>query len=50
MTPITHLYTVRVCTLIVRRPLKTRASRLRRALTGRHWHGYDVAHRARHQQ
>jgi hypothetical protein len=21
-----------------------------RALTGRHWHGYDVAHRARHQQ
>jgi hypothetical protein len=50
MTPITHLYTVRACALIVRRPVKTKASRLRRALTGRHGHGYDAAHRARHHQ
>jgi hypothetical protein len=36
VTPITHLYTVRACCLIVRRPVKTRASRRRRALTGNH--------------
>jgi hypothetical protein len=35
VTPIINLYTVRACALIVRRPLKTRASRLWRALTGR---------------
>jgi hypothetical protein len=48
MTPIINLFMVRACCLIVRRPLKTGASRLRRALTGRHGYGYDVAHRARH--
>jgi hypothetical protein len=50
MTPITHLYTVRACALIVRRPVKTKASRLWRALTGRHGHRYDAAHRARHRR
>jgi len=30
--------------LIVRRPVKTRASRLRRALTGRHGQWHDAAH------
>jgi hypothetical protein len=40
-------YTCTSCALIVRRPLKTRASRRRRALTGRHGYGYDAAHRAR---
>ena len=44
VSPITHLYTVRACCLIVRRPLKTRASRRRRALTGRQGHRYDAAH------
>jgi hypothetical protein len=47
-TAIINLYTVRACRLIVRRPVKTRASRLWRALTGRHGQGYDAAHRARH--
>ena len=50
VTLITHLFTVRACALIVRQPVKTKASRRRRALTGRHGHGYDIAHRARHQQ
>ena len=39
-----HLFTVRACALIVRRPVKTRASRRRRALTGRQGHRYDAAH------
>jgi hypothetical protein len=30
-------HTLRACHLIVRRPVKTTASRLRRALTGRQW-------------
>jgi hypothetical protein len=45
-----NLYTVRACHLIVRRPVKTRASRRWRVLTGRHGQGYDAAHRARHHQ
>ena len=49
-TAIINLYIVRACTFIVRRPLKTRASRRRRALTGRHGHRHDVAHRARPHQ
>jgi len=43
----TNLYTMRVCCLIVRRPLKARASRRWRALTGRQTRGH-TAHRARH--
>lgn len=50
VTPITHLYTVRARALIVRRPVKARASRRWRALTGRQGHRYDAAHRARHQR
>jgi hypothetical protein len=43
-----HQPVQRACRLIVCRPLKTRASRLRRALTGRQGHGHDAAHWARH--
>jgi len=43
VTVIINLYTVRACRLIVRRPVKTKASR-RWALTGRHGHGHDAAH------
>jgi hypothetical protein len=50
VTRILHLYTVRACALIVRRAVKARASRHRRALTARHERGHDVAHRARPHQ
>jgi hypothetical protein len=44
ITPIFNLYIVRACALIVRQPVKTRASRRRRALTGRQGHRYHAAH------
>ena len=49
VTLITHLFTVRACALIVRQPVKTKASRLWRALTGQPTRGH-AAQRARHHQ
>jgi len=50
VTSIINLFTVRACALIVRRPVKTRASRLWRALTGRQGTGTTPRYSARHQQ
>ena len=43
----TNLLTMRACCLIVRRPVKAKASRLWRALTGQQTRRH-AAHRARH--